>query len=75
MSDDQALESVHRVISLLRTLPLFNGKWFGVTEVAARWQHAPSTTHRYLQALVQENIVEFEPLTRKYRVKKSSTPA
>ena len=73
MSDDATiatLESVHRVISLLRTLPLFGGKWFGVKQVAEKWGRAPSTTHRYLQALVSENIVEFEPLTRKYRVKR-----
>ena len=70
MSDDQTLESVHRVISLLRTLPLFKGQWFGVKEVAAKWQMPGSTTHRYLQALVSENIVEFEPLTRKYRIKR-----
>ena len=70
MSDDTTLESVHRVISLLRTLPLFKGQWFGVNEVARRWEKAPSTTHRYLQALVSENIVEYEPLTGKYRVKR-----
>ena len=70
MSDDQALESVHRVISLLRTLPLFNGKWFGVNEVARKWEKAPSTTHRYLTALVAEGIVEYEEVTRKYRVKR-----
>jgi DNA-binding IclR family transcriptional regulator len=70
MSDDQALESVHRVISLLRTLPLFNGKWFGVKQVAEKWGMPGSTTHRFLRALVAEGIVEYSEELRKYKVKR-----
>jgi DNA-binding IclR family transcriptional regulator len=51
--------TIHRVILLLHTFPRFNGKWFGVSQVAEAADMPKSTVHRYLQALIQEGVVEY----------------
>jgi IclR helix-turn-helix domain len=45
-----------------------NGADLAVTDVAAKLELSPSTTHRYLTTLLAVGLLEQDPRTRRYRV-------
>jgi hypothetical protein len=45
-----------------------DGGALAVTDVAARLEMSPSTTHRYLTTLLAVGLLEQDPRTRRYRV-------
>jgi DNA-binding IclR family transcriptional regulator len=51
-------ETIHRVFHLLRIIAVYRGKWFQVSDCAERAALAKSTCHRYLNAFVDEGILE-----------------
>jgi DNA-binding IclR family transcriptional regulator len=67
MPEDATLQCVHRTITALRTISTFRGQWFGITAMSEKMQLPKSTTHRLLQALVVEKILDYEEVTNKYR--------
>jgi DNA-binding transcriptional ArsR family regulator len=52
---------------VLAAFPL-DGDALAVTDVAARLEMSPSTTHRYLTTLLAVGLLEQDPRTRRYRV-------
>jgi hypothetical protein len=57
----------------LRVLAAFpeTGEGRGVGEVAVELEMTRTTTHRYISALVEIGLLEQEPITRIYRIKRS----
>jgi DNA-binding MarR family transcriptional regulator len=45
-----------------------DGAALAVTDIAARLDMSPSTTHRYLTTLLAVGLLEQDPRTRRYRV-------
>ncbi|HLL91542.1 MAG TPA: helix-turn-helix domain-containing protein [Solirubrobacteraceae bacterium] len=81
LGDREALSSTYRALSqstrvsrslLLGLLVLAcfppDGGALAVSEVAARLDMSPSTTHRYMTTLLAVGLLEQDPRTRRYRV-------
>jgi DNA-binding IclR family transcriptional regulator len=60
-------EAIRRTLKMLVAIVSFRGHWFSVTELSAKVGLAKSTTHRYMQVLVEEHILDYEPATQKYQ--------
>ena len=45
-----------------------DGSGLAVSDVAARLEMSPSTTHRYMTTLLAVGLLEQDPRTRRYRV-------
>ncbi len=69
---DNTGETIRRTLLILRTISVFQGKWFKLTDLAAKTGLAPSTTHRYLTVLVEEGVLEQEEMFSRYRAKPRS---
>jgi DNA-binding MarR family transcriptional regulator len=52
---------------VLASLPT-DGSSLAVTDVAARLNMSPSTTHRYMTTLLAVGLLEQDPRTRRYRL-------
>jgi len=63
----ESMVMARRTILLLTKVSSFHGQWFGVSEIADRAKLAKSTTHRYLAVFVELGILDYEPMTQKYK--------
>ena len=66
--EDKATGTVKRAFSILRALGTLQSGGGRVTHLAKATGLTPATTHRLLQSLVAERVVEQDPATRLYRL-------
>ena len=66
--DDKATSSVQRAFSILRALAALQSEGGRVTHLAKATGLTQATTHRLLQSLVTERMVEQDSATRLYRL-------
>ncbi len=66
--DDKTTGSVQRAFSILRALAATQGSGGRITHLAKATGLTQATTHRLLQGLVAEGVVEQDPATRLYRL-------
>lgn len=59
-------QSIRRAVSILRVLAAGQEIGVGASEIAAQLNLRRSTVHRMLRVLVEEELAEQEPLTRRY---------
>jgi DNA-binding IclR family transcriptional regulator len=64
---DKSGEAIRRTLLMLKAVSAFNGRWFGVHDIALVTKLAPSTAHRYLRVFVEEKILDYESATSKYQ--------
>lgn len=55
---DITKDTIHRVFHLLKIISTYRGNWFHLTDCATRAELARSTCHRYLNAFVEEGVLE-----------------
>jgi DNA-binding IclR family transcriptional regulator len=51
-------DTIHRVFHLLRIIATYRDKWFQVSDCAIKAGLSKSTCHRYLNAFVDEGVLE-----------------
>ncbi len=62
---------VRRTILLLTKVSTFRGEWFSATEIARCARLPKNTTGRYLAVFVDLKILDYEPMTQKYKAMSS----
>jgi len=67
-SDSAGQGVLQRAFSVLRVLADAKGEKLRLTDIAARASQAPATTHRVLQALMQEDMVEQPANSKAYQL-------
>ncbi len=67
----ESMVMVRRTILLLTKVSSFHGEWFSATEIARRARLPKNTTGRYLAVFVDLKILDYEPMTQKYKAMSS----
>jgi DNA-binding IclR family transcriptional regulator len=67
-TDESATSSIRRAFALIRALAETQASGGRVTHLAKATGLTPATTHRLLQSLAAENVVEQDPRTKLYRL-------
>jgi len=67
----QSMVMARRTILLLTKISSFRGEWFSSTEIANRARLPKNTTGRYLALFVELKILDYEPMTQKYKAMSS----
>ncbi len=67
----ESMVMARRTILLLTKVSSFHGEWFSATEIARRASLAKNTTGRYLALFVELKILDYEPMTQKYKAMSS----
>ena len=64
----EGAQSVHRTISLIRTVADYDGRGGRLSQIARKTGLPISTVHRILSVLVSEGFVEYDPMSKHYHL-------
>jgi len=64
----EGAQSVHRTVSLLRTVAEYNGRGSRLSQIARKARLPISTVHRILAVLVSEGFIEHDPMSKHYHL-------
>lgn len=64
----EGAQSIHRTVSLLRTVAEYNGRGSRLSQIARKAGLPITTVHRILAALVSEGFIEHDPMSKHYHL-------